>query len=116
MSIVCKRFSEGKQAYSSMQLKEQLGISMRVLSKLLYDLQQIHFLAEIMHDDKGEEVLYQPAEALNILTIGELHSRLSKLGTNVDSDILSASKEWESAILLYDEYIEKAREIKLKNL
>ena len=116
MSIVCKRFSEGKLAYSSMQLKEQLGISMRVLSKLLYDLQQIHFLAEIMHDDKGEEVLYQPAEALNILTIGELHSRLSKLGTNVDSDILSASKEWESAILLYDEYLDKARSIGLKSL
>jgi membrane protein len=116
MSIVCKRFSEGKLAYSSMQLKEQLGISMRVLSKLLYDLQQIHFLAEIMHDDKGEEVLYQPAEALNILTIGELHSRLSKLGTNVDSDILSASKEWESAILLYDEYLDKARSIELKSL
>ena len=116
MSIVCKRFAEGGQAYNSMQIKEQLGISMRVLSKLLYDLQQIHFITEIMHDDKGEEVLYQPAEALDILTIGELHSRLSQLGSNVDSDILSASEEWESAILLYNDYLGNARKIALKDL
>ncbi len=116
MSIVCKRFAEGGQAYNSMQIKEQLGISMRVLSKLLYDLQQIHFITEIMHDDKGEEVLYQPAEALDILTIGELHSRLSQLGSNVDSDILSASEEWESAILLYNDYLGNARKMALKDL
>lgn len=116
MSIICKRFAEGGQAYNSMQLKLQLGISMRVLSRLLYDLQQIHFITEIMHDDKGEEVLYQPAEALDILTIGELHSRLAQLGSEIDSDILSASEEWNSAILLYNDCIEKASKIRLKEL
>ena len=116
MSIICKRFAEGGQAYNSMQLKLQLGISMRVLSRLLYDLQQIHFITEIMHDDKGEEVLYQPAEALDILTIGELHSRLAQLGSDIDSDILSASEEWKSAILLYNDCIDNARKITLKDL
>ena len=116
MSIICKRFAEGGQAYNSMQLKLQLGISMRVLSRLLYDLQQIHFITEIMHDDKGEEVLFQPAEALDILTIGELHSRLAQLGSDIDSDILSASEEWNSAILLYNDCIEKASKIRLKEL
>lgn len=116
MSIICKRFAEGGQAYNSMQLKLQLGISMRVLSRLLYDLQQIHFITEIMHDDKGEEVLYQPAEALDILTIGELHSRLAQLGSDIDSDILSASEEWNSAILLYNDCIKKASKIELKEL
>lgn len=116
MSIICKRFAEGGQAYNSMQLKLQLGISMRVLSRLLYDLQQIHFITEIMHDDKGEEVLYQPAEALDILTIGELHSRLAQLGSDMDSDILSVSEEWNSAILLYNDCIEKASKIRLKEL
>ena len=116
MSIICKRFAEGGQAYNSMQLKLQLGISMRVLSRLLYDLQQIHFITEIMHDDKGEEVLYQPAEALDILTIGELHSRLAQLGSDMDSDILSASEEWKSAILLYNDCIDNARKITLKDL
>ena len=116
MSIICKRFAEGGQAYNSMQLKLQLGISMRVLSRLLYDLQQIHFITEIMHDDKGEEVLYQPAEALDILTIGELHSRLAQLGSDIDSDILSVSEEWKSAILLYNDCIEKASKIRLKEL
>ena len=116
MSIICKRFAEGGQAYNSMQLKLQLGISMRVLSRLLYDLQQIHFITEIMHDDKGEEVLYQPAEALDILTIGELHSRLAQLGSDIDSDILSVSEEWKSAILLYNDCIDNARKITLKDL
>ena len=116
MSIICKRFAEGGQAYNSMQLKLQLGISMRVLSRLLYDLQQIHFITEIMHDDKGEEVLFQPAEALDILTIGELHSRLAQLGSDIDSDILSASEEWKSAILLYNDCIDNARKFALKDL
>ena len=116
MSIICKRFAEGGQAYNSMQLKLQLGISMRVLSRLLYDLQQIHFITEIMHDDKGEEVLYQPAEALDILTIGELHSRLAQLGSDIDSDILSVSEEWNSAILLYNDCIDNARKFALKDL
>ena len=116
MSIICKRFAEGGQAYNSMQLKLQLGISMRVLSRLLYDLQQIHFITEIMHDDKGEEVLFQPAEALDILTIGELHSRLAQLGSDIDSDILSASEEWNSAILLYNDCIDNARKFALKDL
>ena len=116
MSVICQRFAEGGQAYNSMQLKLQLGISMRVLSRLLYDLQQIHFITEIMHDDKGEEVLYQPAEALDILTIGELHSRLAQLGSDIDSDILSASEEWKSAILLYNDCIDNARKFALKDL
>ena len=116
MSVICQRFAEGGQAYNSMQLKLKLGISMRVMSRLLYDLQQIHFITEIMHDDKGEEVLFQPAEALDKLTIGELHSRLSKLGSDIDSDILSASEEWESAILLYNDCIDNARKIALKDL
>ena len=116
MSIICKRFAEGGQAYNSMQLKLQLEIPMRVLSRLLYDLQQIHFITEIMHDDKGEEVLYQPAEALDILTIGELHSRLAQLGSDIDSDILSASEEWKSAILLYNDCIDNARKFALKDL
>ncbi len=116
MSLICKRFAEGGQAYTSMQIKEHLGISMRVLSSLLYDLQQIHFLTEITHDDKGEDVLYQPAESLEKLTIGELDSRLSRLGSNVNPDILSASKEWESAILLYKDYLNNARKISLKDL
>ena len=116
MSIICKRFAEGGQAYNSMQLKLQLGISMRVLSRLLYDLQLIHFITEIMHDDKGEEVLFQPAEALDILTIGELHSRLAQLGSDIDSDILSVSEEWNSAILLYNDCIDNARKFALKDL
>ena len=116
MSVICQRFAEGGQAYNSMQLKLKLGISMRVMSRLLYDLQQIHFITEIMHDDKGEEVLYQPAEALDILTIGELHSRLAQLGSDIDSDILSVSEEWNSAILLYNDCIDNARKFALKDL
>lgn len=116
MSLICKRFAEGKEAYTSIQLKKQLRISMRELTKLLYDLQKIHFITEIVHDEKGEEVRFQPAESLENITIGELSSRLSKLGTNVKPDILSASKEWESAILLYKDYLNNARKISLKDL
>lgn len=116
MSLICKRFGEGGEAYTSLQLKEQLGVPMRILSTLLYDLQRIHFLTEIVHDEKGEEIRFQPAEALNNMTVGELESRLSKLGYSPDVDKMSASKEWESAILLHKEYLDKAKGIELSDI
>lgn len=56
---------------------------MRTVNTLLYDLQRIHFLAEVVHDDKGDTAQFLPAEAMNNLTKEVLHQRLADLGENL---------------------------------
>lgn len=116
MAIICKRFKSGEEAYTLMQLKELTGISTRTLTKIIYELQQIHFVSETAHDEKGEESRFQPAESLENISIGELEYRLNRLGANPQNDTLAESEVWKSAILLQKEHINTARNIKLSDL
>lgn len=83
MSIIKNQFSEGKEALTAMQLKEMTGISMRILTNILFDLVNIHFLSETNSDLKGSESSYQPAEGLALLTRDEMIRRLNKLGAKI---------------------------------
>ena len=53
---------------------------MRSVNTLLYDLQRIHFIAEIVHDEKGDTAQYLPAEDMKNLTKEVLEERLANLG------------------------------------
>lgn len=79
MEIVSERFTEGGEALTAHEIKIRIGIPMRILTTLLYDLQRIHFLAELVHDDKGDTARYLPSEALKNLTKEELVKRLSQI-------------------------------------
>lgn len=80
MDVINEQFNNGGIAFTAIEIKERTGISMRLLQTLLYDLQRIHFIAEITYGDKGVEPRYQPAEALRNLTAEELKRRLDALG------------------------------------
>lgn len=78
--LICQRFNDCGKAYTAIELKEDTGISMRLLNSILYDLQNIHFITEISFDEKGENAHYQPAEPPAKLTDEELAKRLGDLG------------------------------------
>lgn len=80
MHYICERFEKGEPAYTALELKEKTGISMRLLSSLLYDLENIHFITETNFDEKGENPAYQPAQSTANLTDDELAKRLGDLG------------------------------------
>lgn len=90
MTHVAERFKSGEEALTAMDIKKHTGIPMRNVSALLYDLQRIHFLAEIVHDEKGETAQYLPAEALANLSREVLAERLANLG-----DTMSATPQSE---------------------
>jgi membrane protein len=94
MEHVAERFRNGDNAYTAEEIKEILNadaaskgsskkISMRFVDNLLSDLQDIHFLAELVHDEKGDTARYLPTEALKNLTKEELYTRLANLGTKI---------------------------------
>lgn len=80
MQLVERRFRKGQPALTAMEIKKEVKIPMRVINTLLYDLQRIHFLAEIVHDEKGSTARYLPAEDTANLTQEELRQRLADLG------------------------------------
>lgn len=79
MRIVSERFRKGDEALTALEIKKSLGVSMRTTTTLLYDLQKIHFLAELIHDEKGDTAQYLPAESLENLTQQALKDRLADL-------------------------------------
>ncbi len=83
MSLVERQFSAGKNALTAMEIKKRTGLPMRSVNALLYDLQRIHFLAEVIHDEKGETAQYLPAENTNNLTRETLYERLANLGEDL---------------------------------
>lgn len=79
MQVVSQNFRNGKPAPNAIEIKDSINASMRNVNSLLYDLQQINFLAEIVRDEKGETAQYLPAETLENLTREILVERLSEL-------------------------------------
>ena len=91
---VAERFRNGENEYTAEEIKEMLNadavsrgctnkIPMRLVENLLSDLQDIHFLAELVHDEKGDTARYLPTEALKNLTKEELYKRLANLGAKI---------------------------------
>ncbi len=80
MTQVEERFTAGEKAPTAMEIKKRTGLPMRYINALLYDLQRIHFLAEVVHDEKGETAQYLPAEDMRKLTREVLVERLANLG------------------------------------
>lgn len=94
MEHIAERFSNGEDAYTAEEIKVMLNadvvarggskkIPMKLVDNLLSDLQDIHFLAELVHDEKGDTARYLPNEALKNLTKEELYNRLSNLGVKI---------------------------------
>ena len=80
MLLIKERFCIGGSPLTAMEIKERTGLPMRSINILLYDLIRIRFLAEIVHDEKGDIARYLPAEDMNNLTQDCLRNRLADLG------------------------------------
>lgn len=122
MSLICKRFESGERAYTAIELKEQTHISMRIISAILYDLHNIHFITETLCDEKSEEISYQPAETLQNITFGEMVSRLNKLNKNTSGDATKTKEEIVTCTAMWDDierktvqYLDTMREIRLSD-
>ncbi len=79
MAIIVENFKSGNPALTAMDIKKRTGLPMRSINMLVYDLLRIHFLAEIVHDEKGDTARYLPAEDITNLTDACLHDRLADL-------------------------------------
>ena len=118
MSIICKRFKNGKAPASALEIKQETNIPIRVVNEILYELTCIGMISGITSDDKGEEQRYQPAEDLSRLTYGALVDRLESHGKwNLNIDIHKFYNEnWKRMYNLRKNYIDGLRNIPLSEL
>ena len=119
LSLICKRFAEGRKPYTALELKLETNIPIRVTSELLYDMTQAHLILETYTtDEKGDDPVYLPAESLDNLSVGTMIDRLeSQGGWKLDIHLRDyMSVNWGKAFDARRSYLKSQREILMKDL
>lgn len=113
---IIKNFEEGGRAKSNEDLSHELGIPLRLLNQLIFDLVECGLLAELANDNSKQRA-YQPAMDINKITVNEVYTRLEKLGgdhmiatesakldkiTRIHAHLQDAVRESPSNILVKD--------------
>ena len=118
MSRICRRFADGGQPYTTMELRNETNIPIRFINDLLYKLIEARLLIEITTDEKGDTSRFMPAEDLKNLSVGVMIDRLESQGTwKIDLDLNSLlSPTWAKAMEQRSTYLRNLRDIPLQDL
>ena len=113
---IIKNFEEGGSAKNNNQLSHELGIPVRLLNELIFELVECGILAELASDNMKDR-RYQPAMDINKISVDLLYTKLEKLGgdhlivtesekvnkiTRIHEHLLTAMRESPSNVLIKD--------------
>ncbi|NDV66856.1 YihY/virulence factor BrkB family protein [Bacteroides sp. 224] len=118
LSLIAKRFEKNETPYTAEKLSEAHHIPITLTNQVLYHLQDLELIHEVMTDEKSEEITYQPSIDINQLTLAFLVERIDTYGSEnfkIDHDQTFA-EEWKTLINLKEEYYRNADKILLKDL
>ena len=119
MSIIAKRFEKNEPPYSAEQISLEHHIPIRLTNQILYKLQQINLIHEVIKiDEKSDDITYQPSMDINQLNVAVVLERLDTYGSEnfkVDKDE-EFSDEWKILTDSREEYYKKASKVLLKDL
>ena len=118
MSLIAKRFEKNEPPYTAAQISEEHQIPIRLTNQVLYQLQEIDLIHEVVTDAKSEEIGYQPSMDINQLNVAILIDRLDTYGSEnfkIDKDE-EFSDEWKVLTESKEEYYKKASKVLLKDL
>ena len=118
MSFVAKRFEKNEPPYTAAEISEEHQIPIRLTNQVLYQLQEIELIHEVVTDEKSEEIGYQPSMDINQLNVAVLLDRLDTYGSEnfkIDKDE-EFNDEWKVLTESREEYYKKASKVLLKDL
>jgi membrane protein len=104
---IIKNFEEGGRAKSNEDLSHELGIPLRLLNQLIFDLVDCGLLSELANDASKQRT-YQPAMDINKITVNEIYTRLEKLGG--DHMIATESAKLEKITKIHEHLQDAVRE------
>ncbi|PID92868.1 MAG: ribonuclease BN [Bacteroidetes bacterium] len=113
---VIKNFEDGEQPWNSDKISHELGIPLRLVNDLVYDLVNAGILAELAADNPKDRS-YQPAVDINRITVDYLYSEMERMGgdhmvvtesdslnrvTRIHEHLMHSFRESPSNILIKD--------------
>jgi membrane protein len=113
---IIKNFEEGGKPRTSGMLSHELGIPIRLVNLLLYELVDAGILAELASENSKERA-FQPAMDINKITVEYMYEKLEKIGgdqmvvnesevlgqiTKIHEHLLHSMRESPSNILIKD--------------
>lgn len=112
---VCRRFHDGGQPYTALQLKIKTGVPIRIVTDLLYEMTRVNILTELTNDEKGDESCFLPAEDLHRLTVGTLIDRLESAGHwTLELNVRQLdTPAWRNIIGIRLHYLDRLRSVPL---
>jgi membrane protein len=118
LSLITKRFCNNERPYTAEELSKVHRIPINLTNKVLFQLQGLRLIHEVMTDEKNDDITYQPSIDPGQLTLAVLLERLDRYGSenfkvDRENEFLD---EWETVITIRDEYYRKADTILLKDL
>ena len=118
LSLITKRFSKNEKPYTAEELSKTHHIPVNLTSQVLFQLQEIDLIHEVMTDEKSEDITYQPSMDTEQLTLAVLLERLETYGSEnfkVDRDE-EFLDEWKTVVDIKEEYYRKASTLLLRDL
>lgn len=118
MSLIAKQFAKNELPYTAERISEEHQIPIRLTNQILYQLQEIDLIHEVVIDEKSEDIAYQPSMDINQMNVAILLDRLDTYGSEnfkIDKDE-EFSDEWKVLTDSREEYYKKASKVLLKDL
>ena len=120
LSKICNRFVEGKKPYTALELKLETNIPIRVTNDLLYNLTEVNLInSSVCHEDHDGDLIYQPAQTLDHITVGDMVDRLEALGRwdmQLDLHEQLTSTDWKHLFDLRKTYLDRLRDVPIRAL
>ncbi len=104
---IIKTFEEGERPKSNEELSHELGIPLRLMNQLLFDMVDCSILSELATESSKQRT-YQPAIDINKITVEELYTRLEKLGN--DHLIVTESAKLQKITKIHEHMLDAMRE------
>ena len=122
LSVICKRFSEGKKPYTALELKQLTHIPIRITTDLLYRMRQVNIVSENFDPDSDSEPTYQPAQDISNITVGRtlelLESYPHRTYRHLRADARQVLDEHQLTKIadIRQRYLDELKKIQLKDL
>lgn len=104
---VVKNFEEGGEAWNSDALSHELGIPIRLVNEIVYELVNAGILAELASDNQKDRT-YQPAVDINKITVEYIYNQLEMVGS--DQMIVLESEELNRITKIHEHILHSIRE------
>ena len=117
ISLIVKRFERGKKPYTADELSEEYKIPTKLVSDIIYFLQEIEIITETPSDDERVPA-YIPAIDINRITIKYLFDKVDMYGSEdfkIDKST-EFSQEWNKILEIRETLFEKEGKTLIKDV